>query len=150
MSKDQFRNIVLHKVEKLAIEYLVNKRNSHSKTKNLDIKTFTPQEYLLSKNLKISEVQNLYKLRNKMIDVKDNFSSSHTNNKWCKTCFLFSETQQHLVDCPTIRQKLKGLVKFENLTYNMIFGSTKNQEIFAKNYTLILNARQDIIDMAND
>ena len=95
-------------------------------------------------------MQNLYKLRNKMINVKDNFNSSHTNKKWCKTCFLFSETKQHLVDCPPIRQKLKGLVKFENLTYNMIFGSTKNQEIFAKNYTLVLNARQDIIDMAND
>ena len=146
MSKEQFRNIVQQKIEKVAIEYLVKVKNSHSKTKNLNIKGFYPQEYLLSKNLKISEVQNLFKLRNNMINVKGNFSSSHTNNKWCTICYLFSETQQHLVDCPPIRQKLKGLVDFEGLSYNMIFGSTKNQELFSKNYTLILNARQDILD----
>ena len=41
---------------------------------------------------------------------------------------------------------LNGIVKFEQLEYNMIFGTLKNKEIFARNYTLILNAREDIIE----
>ena len=81
-----------------------------------------------------------------MIDVKESFRSSHKNNMWCKICHLFKETQQHLVDCPQIRQKLDGIVEFGKLNYNMIYGSIENQELFAKNYTLILNAREDIIE----
>ena len=145
MSKRQFKKIVKTKIEKLAAEYLKKIRESHSKTENLKLKSFSPQDYLLSKNLNISEIQNLYKLRNNMIDVKESFKSSQRDNMWCKTCFLFKETKQHLVDCPQIRDKLNGIVKFEQLQYNMIIGTLKNQEIFARNYTLILNAREDII-----
>ena len=64
---------------------------------------------------------------------------------WCRTCLLFVETQQHLVNCPKIRTKLNGIVNFEDMKYEMIFGTLENQEFFAKNYTLILNARDDII-----
>ena len=134
------------KIEGLAAESLEKTKNSHTKTQNLNLKSFSPQEYLLSRNLKICEVQNLFKLRNNMIDVKESFRSSHKNNMWCKICHLFKETQQHLVDCPQIRQKLDGIVEFGKLNYNMIYGSIENQELFAKNYTLILNAREDIIE----
>ena len=146
MTKQQFKKLLKQKIEKLARGFLKNIQNFHSKTKNLELKTFTPQDYLLSKNLNTQEVQNLYKLRNNMIDVKENFKSSHTNNMWCKTCSLFTETQQHLVDCQSIKNKLHGIVKFEELKYNMIYGKTKEQEFYAKNYTLILAARQDILE----
>ena len=146
MTKCQFKKIVKMKIERLAAESLEKTKNSHSKTNKLNLKSFSPQKYLLSRNLKICEVQNLYKLRNNMIDVKESFKSSYKNNMWCKMCHLFIETQQHLVDCPQIRQKLEGIVEFGKLNYNMIFGSIKNQELFAKNYTLILKAREDIIE----
>ena len=132
-------------MEKFAINYLKNLHRSHSKTEFLNMKEFSPQEYLASKNLKISEIQTLFKLRNRMIDVKDNFKTSHKNNTWCRNCYLFRETQQHLVDCPAIRRRLNGIVKFENMHYSMIFGPLKNQELYAKNYTIILSARDDLL-----
>ena len=58
----------------------------------------------MSKNLSVTEVQNLFKLRNQMIDVKQNFHSSNDDNMWCRTCHLFAETQQHLVNCSPIRE----------------------------------------------
>ena len=146
MSKERFKNIVKQKVEKMGIMYLEKLKNSHSKTEFLSMKKFSPQEYLKSKSLNISEVQNLFKLRNKMIDVKENFKSSSTNSMWCRVCYLFRETQHHLLDCSPIRTKLKDIINFESLSYNMIFGSLKNQEKFAKNYSIILSARQDILD----
>ena len=146
MTKDQFKRIVKTKIEFLAAKSLEKIKNSHSKTKNLKLTSFTPQKYLLSKNLKISEVQTLYKLRNNMIDVKESFKYSYRNDMWCKMCRLFQETQQHLLDCPKIRLRLKGIVKFESISYNMIFGSIMNQEKFAKSYKLILDAREDIMN----
>ena len=56
MTKCQFKKIVKVKIESLAAEWLEKTKNSHSKTKNLKLKSFSPQEYLLSRNLKICEV----------------------------------------------------------------------------------------------
>ena len=121
-------------------------KNSHSKTEFLNLKKFSPQEYLLSKTLKTVEVQNLFKLRNNMINVKENFKSSSINSMWCRICYLFRETQQHLLDCPPLRLKLSGIVDFDKLNYSMIYGTLKNQEYFTRNYSIILSARQDIMD----
>ena len=68
-----------------------------------------------------------------MIDVKDNFKSTNRNNMWCKTCQLFIETQQHLIDCPEIRIKTKPIMKHNELNYNMISGPIEQQEKLAKN-----------------
>ena len=136
MTKLRFKMVVKTKMEKFAINYLTNLQRSHSKTEFLNMKEFSPQEYLASKNLKISEIQTLFKLRNRMIDVKDNFKTSHKNNTWCRNCYLFRETQQHLVDCPAIRRRLNGIVKFENMHYSMIFGPLKNQELVLLCYKL--------------
>ena len=146
MSKDRFKSIVKQKIEKLGIEYLEKVKNSHSKTEFLNLKKFSPQEYLLSKTLKTVEVQNLFKLRNNMINVKENFKSSSINSMWCRICYLFRETQQHLLDCPPLRLKLSGIVDFDKLNYSMIYGTLKNQEYFTRNYSIILSARQDIMD----
>ena len=61
---------------------------------------------------------------------------------------LNSETQQHLLDCPIIRDKLKGVVRFENLNLEMMYQSTESQELIAKSYTIILNTRKDILSLS--
>ena len=91
----------------------------------MKIETFTPKEYILSKNLSKSEVQNLFEIRNSMIDVKANFKSSH-DNLLCRLCLLFCKTQDHLIHCIKIREKLKGIIEFENLNIRMAFQSLKN------------------------
>ena len=144
--KERYKSIVKQKIEKLGIEYLENVKKSHSKTEFLDLKKFSPQLYLFSKCLKTSDFQNLFKLRNNMIDVKENLNSSLSHSMWCRTCCIFRETQQHLLECPPIKMKLKDIVDFENLSYNMIYGNLKNQEKFGRNYTIIWSARNDIMD----
>ena len=107
---------------------------------------FKPALYLLSRNLNTKEIQTLFSLRTRMVDVKDNFSSGHAENMWCKLCFLFKETQQHLLECPEIRLRTKNLVNFKELDYQMIFGSLPKQEKIAKCYQIILEARKDLLD----
>jgi hypothetical protein len=103
MSCEKFKSILKQKIDDTAKSYLKNKRKE--KTKNIDINHFKPKEYLMSKNLSVTEVQNLFKLRNCMIDVKGNFHSGNKDDMWCRTCNLFTETQQHLVH--THQRKIK-------------------------------------------
>ena len=134
------------KVETLAMKHLNNVKQSHTKTRQLSLTSFSPQQYLLSADLNIEQVQTLYKLRNQMIDVKNNFKSSYKQNMWCRTCFLFPELQQHLMQCETIVSRLKDIIDFKSLDYSMIFSSRENQEKIAKCYTIILKTRTDIIE----
>ena len=146
MSQYKFKNLIKNRIEKLAISYLESQKKQ--KCSEMKIETFTPKEYILSKNLSKSEVQNLFKIRNSMIDVKANFKSSH-DNLLCRLWLLFCETQDHWIHCVKIRENLKGIIEFENLTIRISYQSLKNQELLAKNYTIILNARTDLISHDN-
>ena len=135
--KAKFRGLVKTKIEKIAAKYLNEIKYNHSKTQNLKFEGFKPAKYLLSNNLTTEEIQTLFKLRTRMVNVKENFKNGHIENMWCRNCQLFKETQQHLLECPILRSKTKHLIKFEELEYNMIFGSLKNQEKFTKSYHLL-------------
>ena len=100
----------------------------------------------MSKNLSISEIQTLFKIRNNMIEVKENFKSNH-ENLLCRLCLLCRETQQHLIDCTKIREKLKGVVDFDILKIEIAFKSIKSQEILAKSYTIVINTWKDFISL---
>ena len=144
MSKYQFKKIVKEKIVKLAASNLESRKKQ--KSMKLENMKFEPQEYLMSKNLSISEVQTLFKIRNNMIEVKENFKSSH-ENLLCRLCLLCTETQQHLIDCTIIREKLRGVVDFDFLKLEMAFQSIKNQEILAKSYTIVSNTWKDLISL---
>ena len=135
MSKYQFKKMIKQKIERLAIRNLEARKKQ--KSIKLNMKTFKPQDYIISKNLSITEVQTLYKIRNSMIDVKENFKSNYENLS-CRVCFIFSESQQHLLDCSIIREKLKDVVEFESLNIEMAHQSLESQELLAKYYTIIL------------
>ena len=93
-----------------------------------------------------TEVQTLFCLRSRMIDVKANFSSANTDNMWCKLCHLFTETQRHLLECPVIKSRTKNVIDYKGVDYQMIFGDIKNQVKIAKIYQTILEARKDLLD----
>ena len=87
------------------------------------------------KKMTVHEVKTLFKLRTRMINVKANFSSNQ-DNLWCKACLLFKETQEHLIECPSIRIRVRHLIKFSDFDINMIFGTLGQQDKFAKNFIL--------------
>ena len=117
MSHYQFKRVVKQKVESFAIQNLESRKKQ--KSMKLKISSFKPQEYILTKNLSITEVQNLYKIRNGMVDVKENFKSRNENMS-CRLCLIHPrESQQHLLYCSKIREKLKGVINFESLNIEM-------------------------------
>ena len=92
-----------------------------------------------------NEVQTLFRLRSRMVDVKANFCSANTSNMWCKFCHLFTETQRHLLECPVIRCRTKNVIDNKEVDYQMIFGNIKNQVKIAEIYQIILEARKDLL-----
>ena len=78
-----------------------------------------------------------------MLDIKEN---SKSENMWCRTCFLFQESQSHILKCSPIAIRLKAAIDFKTIDYIMIIGSLDDQIKMAKIYTLIMKARSDIID----
>ena len=145
ISQEKFREIVKRKTAILAVKSLNEIKLKHSKTEKLKFTKIAQSEYLRSKNLKLEEVQTLFKLRSRMINVKMNFKSSYKQNIWCETCHLFPETQQHLIVCPVLKMNLKHLVDFSCLDEKMIYQNIVRQEKFAKNYLVILKSREDFI-----
>ena len=142
MNQDKFRTIVKSKIYASASNYLSSKRGSKTAHLKFDIK---PSDYLFSTELNVEEVQNLFKLRTRTIDVKDNQESSYKNNMWCRTCCLVKESQEHIFECHAIRKTLNYL-NFQSYNYQMIFGKLEDQVKIAKLFQLVLNARDDIIN----
>ena len=144
MSKYRYKNIVKQKIATLAILDLESRKKQ--KSMKLKITRFVPQEYILSKNFSISEVQALFKIRNNMVEVKENYKSSF-DNEWCRLCLVSRETQRHLLDSIKVREKLRGVVNFENLTIEMAYQSIDNQELVAKTNNIVINTWKDLISL---
>ena len=106
---------------------------------------FKPADYLFSQNLCKEEIQTLFKLRSRTIDVKQNIESSNKNMMWCRTCFLYPESQKHFFHCADIRANVE-YINFGGLDYDMIYGGVDDQEKFVKVYHLMLQARKDMLD----
>ena len=104
-----------------------------------------PDPYLLSKELDKEEMVNMMKLKSRMVNLYENFKNGQEHNKWCKMCLLFIEKQEHLMGCSKIKEELGKVINFKKCEYSHIDGTLSQQENFAKNYTLILKKREDIL-----
>ena len=142
----KFKEILLSKTKTFVRNSFERKRGS--KTAEMNLETLNPSSYLFSKLLNKTEIQTLFKLRTRTIDVKKNQESSYKNNMWCRACCLFTESQEHLLDCHEIRKRL-SCIDFSEIRYPMIFGNLEEQEKFAKSYQLVLNTWEDIKNISS-
>ena len=128
MSKTKFKKIMENKVNGSARKYLENMKKS--KTNHLKVvEKSAAAKYLFSKKLNLEEIRTLFWMRSRTISVKDNQKSSFKDNMWCRTCFLFSETQEHILQCSVLRDKVQHLsIDFSSVDYKLILSILENQE----------------------
>ena len=150
LSKNKFKSIINSKINLHVKKYLQNIQARQTKTRHLKIsESLEPAKYLSSKKLNVPEIQTLFRLRSRMVNVKGNHGSSYKNNMSCRTCFLQPETQEHLFNCDVIRGALPEL-DFDVVKYQMIYGNLEGQENFTKIYHLMLQARNDLMNTDGD
>ena len=147
MSKYKFKKFVKTKINKAALKYLEQLKNTHSKIKNIKYKKLQIQSYILSEGFTNEEVQTLFALRSRMIRVKKNFSKQFSPNLSCKLGCIDEEGQEHLLDCKHILSNLEDKSILAEIEYNDIFKDTKQQVEIAKIFTQILKIRKNLLNL---
>ena len=108
MTKINLKQFVKNKIEALAFKYLIDKKLTHKKVKNILKKA----EYLEPNyhNIKLTDAQLLFQLKTKIVNVKAHYSSSFRENLNCILCekegIVKRDTQKHIMKCPVIRKEL--------------------------------------------
>ena len=119
MSKNMFKEYIRKKVESAALKYL--KSQIKSKGKEMEYTHVEMQEYLKPESkLTIKEKQDIFKMRTRMIDIKENMKGNYVNVN-CEACKLKGinrkETQKHVYKCIQLnKRKIK-------IKYKEIFGN---------------------------
>ena len=135
MKKCKFKKLVYNRLQEVAREYLISLKEKHSKLDNIK-NTYNLEPYLTSNNITTEEKQTLFKLRTRMIEVKDNFKSYYGQDLTCKFC-PEKETQSHLLVC----REIVDTIDTSKYSYEDIFKDIKKQEPIARAYTKILKLR---------
>ena len=97
MSKSKFKKITKEACQRKGFEYLEKLKRGQNKIRKLNYKQNNMQKYLKPGNkLSIDEMKNIYLVRTRNLNVKDNFRNYHKDNtcpiKKCKN----DDTQLHL------------------------------------------------------
>ena len=149
LSKEEFQKILKTKMKAHVTEYFLNVQAQKVKTKNYVIDgSMKPASYLFSDKLTVSEIQTLFKLRSRTVNVKGNHSSSFKNNMQCRICLKSTETQDHILNCEILKKNTEYLQQ-ESLKPEMIFGSLEDQEQFTKIYHILLLKRNELLNFSH-
>ena len=143
-TKSKLKSILRQKIHDRSLEYLLNMRGSKGKemiyTKLQMSIYLSPSEYKVN----ISEKIEIFKIRNRMINIFDNFPSRDLP-KYCQAgCQNIVEDMKHIYMCQKLNSAKKN-VEYENIYTNNMTNILIIQKILNEN----LNTRQQIIEQKN-
>ena len=124
MSKNQFKKIVIKKVQTYAFSYLMSLGQSHSKSQNIiySLKSnhLETQPYLLTSLLTTSQKKLLLSLRIKSYEVKSNYKKKYAHDMTCRYCKLPDsfEDERHLTRCLMLNDE-NDKVNIEDIYSNL-------------------------------
>lgn len=121
MSKFQFKRIIKKHIQSAAFQQYIEVQKSKSKIKNIEYTNLKTQEYLLSNKFTNSECFLLFKLRSRMIDIKENFKSSHLSDMKCRKGCVEIEEVSHLLKCPVLVNELTEEEKYQSTQISIKF-----------------------------
>ena len=138
MSKSKFTNMLKSRLRVNALKYLIEKQKS--KGKEISYSELKMADYLLPYNseLTILEKQQVFRIRNRMIDIPSNFPKS--NNK--PLCVCGGESMEHIYNCGTLSEESE-----EREQYLKIFnGNFKQQVEVFRQFENIMRKREFIME----
>ena len=146
MSKNMFKNLVDKAVKQKATEYLNKKAESHSKSQHLMKINLVREKYFESDKFSRSDVELLFSLRTRMIDVRKNFPSKYNNQIGCRLCMVQVEDQKHILKCEKLVARVKIPVDIE---YEDIFKSVEKQKEILKVFKELLRTRELLLNTSH-
>ena len=142
MKKVHFKNIVNEKLKVVSSQYLIKLKNLHSKSSNLKYSN-EMQPYLRNEQLSIQDKRLMFKIKNRILDVKTNYKSKFKNNLQCRLCSAPEESQPHLMECSEILSEEKIKTALNTYKYSDIFSENlETQAHLINTWRIILNTRK--------
>ena len=126
-------------------KYLENIKETHSKIKHIKYKKLQIQPYLLSETFSNDEVKLLFSLRSRMTNVKSNFSFKFKQNLQCTFGCIVEESQNHLLDCEPLINKLEDKSELAEMEYSDLFDDIQQQLQITKMFRKIFKIREDLL-----
>ena len=136
MKKKQFLSLLKSRLGENALLYLKKKRKS--KCSEIDYSDIVLADYLQPINpMSIEQKQKLFSIRNRMVQVPDNFPKSEIKTK----CFCGeNEDMKHIYTCNILNEGIGQTEKYENICNGTISQKTriflKFEENMGKKVTL--------------
>lgn len=114
MTRHQSKKYIRKTIHRKFREHLFETAETKSKTTHLTRGYLRNEKATYTNTLTREQTSIIFKARNRMIDVKDNYKNKYSDNV-CRLCKQTAETQRHVLEeCPVTRQN--GLtVKYENM-----------------------------------
>ena len=139
MKQITFKKLVNQKIQELSLSYLITLKNKHSKSEHLRA-SYDMQPYLRNNNISIEEKKLMFRIKNRLIDVKMNFKKKYNDLVECRLCGAPEESQPHLVECSQILADANIRLSLNNYTYSDIFSTHEaTQTHMIKTWKQIMN-----------
>ena len=146
-NREQFKKEIKEKTRAAAFEYLKNIQSQHSKVKDIKYPKFAVQSYMTSPIFYNDEVNLLYALRSRYLNVKANFRSKYPNNILCPLCQNETDDQQHILDCSVLKRKFETRETVTNqCEYEDIFADHKKQKEITHLFSKLIKIRNKLVD----
>ena len=151
-TKNEFKIYIKNKVNDVALKYLQNLQQGHSKTKHMKYEKLQIQPYIESPKFNNKLVSLLFNMKNSMTkEIKNNFSSMNSGDNLCPMQCSENpplDTQSHILDCPTLVGKLTQDEKTAaiGVEYNHIYGSLEEQRVVILILAKLLDIREELLE----
>ena len=130
MTKNSFKNLVKKQAKEFEFRSLKEIKQTKSKMKNLQYVEFKIQDYLLLKNMNISQARAMFKFRVRMAPFGENYKEGQ-KTVICPLCKSHPDGQAESFSC----EKMKKLVHIQG-DYKEIFGWKFSPEIVKTVYDI--------------
>ena len=143
VSKRSFKKSIKIKTKEFAFKTLLEKKDGHSKMKDLHYNELKLQSYLKDPGISVSEAQDLFKFRTRSANFKENMKSRFFQ-RICPLCGTHPDSQSYSFECSTIKENINIVGRYEDIFSEKIpasLGKTINEimQFREKTSTLSLN-----------
>ena len=104
-SAESFKNMVRIKAKEYTLDFLLDKKESHSKMDNLKYSEIKLQQYLRDPKISVAEAKNLYRYRTRSAKFKENMKTGYQCTP-CPFCSVQPDTQIHSVQCTVVKSRI--------------------------------------------
>ena len=105
MKHEKFSKLVKERCMKVALSYLLDLKQRHSKMDNLNYQELKIQDIYKSKVIYSGFARKLFKWRTRMFDLKNNFATKYSNLS-CPLCMKHIDKDEALLTCETIMAQI--------------------------------------------